>query len=47
MGGVKKGRERKDENMASPQGSGRGKEDPEKVLDEGGVQRQGGEVTFW
>lgn len=32
MGGVKKGRERKDENMGSPQGCGRGKEDPEKVV---------------
>lgn len=44
---IKKGRERNDENLGSPQGCGRGKENPAKVLAEGSVQHQGGEVTLW
>lgn len=43
---VKKGRERKDENMGSPQGGGRGKEDSAEVVGEGYIQRQDGEAML-
>ena len=38
---IKEGRERNDENLGSPEGSERGKEDPAKVLGIWRVQLQG------